>query len=215
MNRARGRGGGAPILGVQVDRTGWLGRAVLRRGAGKWGGPDGLTDGEDDVQGPHAPRSLLVSSAGSVAQGCSGEGRKRGSDPQRKPRKTRQVCGRRHPREKRLVLLGVLKSSKRLGGTPGFGRHHAGALFISRHGYGADLRGPFSQALRGSGKGANSLGGKSLQVRSQQLVRWLVEFFTLGLHLMEMRRSGWGSGHHVTPYRAATPVPGLDRAEAP
>ena len=68
--------GGAPILGIQVDQTGWLGRVVLRRGAGKWGGPDGLTDGEDDVQGPHAPRSLLVSSAGSVAQGCSGEGRK-------------------------------------------------------------------------------------------------------------------------------------------
>ena len=97
------------------------------------------------------------------------------------------MCGRRHAREKRLVLLGVLKSSKRLGGTPGFGRHHAGALFISRHGYGADLRGPFSQALRGSGKGANGLAGKSLQVRSQQLVRSLVEFFTPGLHLMEMR----------------------------
>lgn len=60
-----------------MDQNGLPGTEVILQEARNQGRPGHrLTNGEDDVQGTHAPGPLRVRSAGNVAQGCGREGRK-------------------------------------------------------------------------------------------------------------------------------------------
>lgn len=117
--------------------------------------PEGLTDGEDDGQGPRAPWLLLVSSAGRVAQGCTG---RRGGESEAWIRGEghRKHGGRATPAPK--TPDASRRNSERLLGW----WHHAGALLADTvRGPGADLRGPLAKRYEALGKGTMVLETKA------------------------------------------------------
>ena len=68
---------GHPSTGGKVGQNSLPGTEVILQEAKNQGrAGHRLTDGEDDVQGTHAPALLYVRSAGNITQGCGREGRK-------------------------------------------------------------------------------------------------------------------------------------------